>query len=70
MSSLHPLSLKEEENIKSEFQMLAGKGKLVFGTRKVGSDVVDLHFTILIQKYENVNHKPTRMTTGISLTDI
>lgn len=25
VSSLHPLSLKEEENIKSEFQMLAGK---------------------------------------------
>lgn len=52
VSSLHPLSLKEEENIKSEFQMLAGKGKLVFGTREVSSDVVDLHFTILIQKYE------------------
>lgn len=51
-SSLHPLSLKEEENIKSEFQMLAGKGKLVFGTREVSSCVVDLHFTILIQKYE------------------
>lgn len=43
---------KEEEKIKSEFQMLAGKGKLVFGTREVSSDVVDLHFTILIQKYE------------------
>ena len=27
VSSLHPLSLKEEEDIKSEFQMLAGKGK-------------------------------------------
>lgn len=52
VSSLHPLSLKEEEDIKSEFQMLAGKGKLVFGTREVSSDVVDLHFTILIQKYE------------------
>ena len=52
VSSLHPLSLKEEEDIKSEFQMLAGKGKLVFGTREVSSDVVDSHFTILIQKYE------------------
>lgn len=52
VSSLHSLSLKEEEDIKSEFQMLAGKGKLVFGTREVSSDVVDLHFTILIQKYE------------------
>lgn len=52
VSSLHPLSLKEEEDIKSEFQMLAGKGKLVFGTREVSPDVVDLHFTILIQKYE------------------
>ena len=51
-SSLHPLSLKEKEEIKSEFQMLAGKGKLVFGTREVSSGVVDLHFTILIQKYE------------------
>lgn len=52
VSSLHPLSLKEKEGIKSEFQKLAGKGKLVFGTAEVSSDAVDLNFTILIQKYE------------------
>lgn len=68
VSSLHPLSLKEEENIKSEFQMLAGKGKLVFGTREVSSGICILRY--LFRNTKNVNHKPTRMTTGISLTDI
>ena len=51
-SSLHPLSLKEKEEIKSEFQKLAGKGELVFGTAEVNSDVIDLQFTILIQKFK------------------
>ena len=51
-SSLHPLSLKEKDVIKSEFQKLAGNGKLVFGITEVNSDVIDLHFTILIQKFE------------------
>lgn len=51
-SSLHPLSLKENEEIKSEFQKLAGKGELVFGTAEVNSDVIDLQFTILIQKFK------------------
>ena len=51
-SSLHPLSLKEKEEIKSEFQKLAGKGELVFGIAEVNSDVIDLQFTILIQKFK------------------
>ena len=64
VSSLHPLSLKEEEDIKSEFQMLAGKGKLVFGTREVSSGVVDCILRYLFRNTKNVNHKPTRMATG------
>lgn len=52
VSSLHPLSLKEKEIIKSEFKKLAGKGKLVFGIAEVSADVIDLHFTILIQKFK------------------
>ena len=51
-SSLHPLSLKEKEEIKSEFQKLAVKGELVFGIAEVNSDVIDLQFTILIQKFK------------------
>ena len=46
------LEFSEGNTLADPFGVLAGKGKLVFGTREVSSDVVDLHFTILIQKYE------------------
>lgn len=50
--SQHPLSSDEKEEIRNEFHKLAGKGKLIFGLSEIKTEVADIHFTILIQKYE------------------
>ena len=50
--SQHPLSYSEKEEIRNEFHKLAGKGKLIFGLSEIKTEVADIHFTILIQKYE------------------
>lgn len=50
--SQHPLSYGEKEEIRNEFHKLAGKGKLIFGLSEIKTEVADIHFTILIQKYE------------------
>ena len=50
--SQHPLSSDEKEEIRNEFHKLAGKGKLIFGLSEIKTEVADIHFTILVQKYE------------------
>lgn len=50
--SQHPLSSDEKEEIRNEFHKLAGKEKLIFGLSEIKTEVADIHFTILIQKYE------------------
>jgi hypothetical protein len=50
--SQHPLSSDEKEEIRNEFHKLAEKEKLIFGLSEIKTEVADIHFTILIQKYE------------------
>ncbi len=52
VSSQHPLSSDEKEEIRNEFHKLAEKEKLIFGLSEIKTEVADIHFTILIQKYE------------------